>query len=151
MLDSHFLGWLLLVKLTPLGRTSDKFTFVAVEGPELVTTMVYVRALPAKAGSTESFLVTTRSTEELSVVVSVATLLAVLVSVAVVSVVDTVATLLSVPRASGKTVALTVIVADAPEASAPMLTVKSSLFAATVSCAEVGTVTVPAVDVAELI
>ena len=81
---------------------------------------------------------------------SVAVLLFVTVSIAVVSDVLTVATLLKVPVVSASTVATTVIVAVAPLARFPMATVMSSLLAAVVSWAVAGSVTVPAVVVAEV-
>src|SRR5439155_211853 len=81
-------------KVTPAGSVSRNCTFWASDGPELRTATVYVRLVPAITGSGVSFLVTTMSAAALTAVVSVSLLLAALGSV--VAVLLTVAVLLIV-------------------------------------------------------
>ena len=48
-------------KLTPIGRLSEKFTFVAAAGPLLVTTARYDRLIPTCPGLGEAVLLSERS------------------------------------------------------------------------------------------
>src|SRR5690242_9959227 len=75
-----------LKEVTPAGKLSTTETLVAVLGPLLLTTMVYVVLWPGTAVLALSVLVTLTSTLGVSVSVSVALLLAVLVSLAAVMV-----------------------------------------------------------------
>src|SRR3954447_15153954 len=77
----------LQVKLvTPVGSGSLTATLVAVLGPLLLTTMVYVVLVPGTTEVTPSLLLTLTSFCGVSVLVSVALLLAGLVSLAAVTV-----------------------------------------------------------------
>src|SRR6185436_20309191 len=92
--------------VTPAGSGSLTVTLVAVLGPVLATTMVYVVVPPGAAVAAASVLVTPTSTAEaagMSVVLSVDELLAVLTSPVAV----TVAVLLSVPVAAALMVPFT--------------------------------------------
>lgn len=108
------------LKLIELGKTSVTTTFVALDGPLLVTVTVYVSVLPAITGSALSVLAIVRSTLPLAVELVVAVLLAELISVCAPV---TVAVLEIVPRAVGATMTTSVTVALAPLAKVPIVPV----------------------------
>src|SRR6266478_1428621 len=93
-----------LKEVTPAGSGSLTATLVAVLGPLLLTTMVYVVLVPGTTEVTPSSLVTLTSFCGVSVSVSVALLLAVLVSLAAV----VVTVLVSEPVAAGLIARVTV-------------------------------------------
>ena len=93
--------------LSEAGRVSATVAPVARDGPALVTTIEYVTEVPAVAVAAPSVLVICRSLEATSVVLSVAVLLAGVVSVKVTGAV-TVAVFDSVPEAVDEIVALIV-------------------------------------------
>src|SRR2546423_562298 len=103
--------------VTPAGSGSLTATLVAVLGPVLVTTMVYVVVWPATTVLTPSVLVTPTFTWGVSVSVSVAVSLELKTSPAAM----TVTVLDSVPVALGLIAAITVYVTLAPVARLVMV------------------------------
>src|SRR5689334_4957721 len=90
---------------TPAGRLSVTWTLVALEGPALCAVSVYVSSWPAGTGSGESVLVSERSAAGLTIVPAVAELSPELGS----KVPEfTVAVLLRMPSACGRTLRSTV-------------------------------------------
>ena len=107
------------------GTRSVTVAPTAADTPELLTTIVYVTAVPGCADATPSVLVTERSAVAVTSVVSVAELFVDAGSVTVAGTV-TVAVLLNVPRKNGSIVPVTAIVTEPP---APTSTVVFGLAA----------------------
>jgi hypothetical protein len=103
--------------VTPAGKISVTMTPVALLGPLLVTVIVYVNVLPTTTGSGASVLEIDRSAAALTVVVVVELLLLMFGSV---TLLVTLAVLLSVPTAAAVGVTTIVTVALAALANVPM-------------------------------